>query len=80
MSLFDEKFVNVLNKDGEANYYGKIMSTSEANTYYNLLLNNIIWKNDEALYQGKHIVTRRKVAWYEIRVFFTLILILVRKQ
>jgi len=64
MSLFDEKFVNVLNKDGEANYYGKIMSTSEANTYYNLLLNNIIWKNDEALYQGKHIVTRRKVAWY----------------
>lgn len=64
MNLFDDKFVNVLNKDGEANYYGKIMSTSEANTYYNLLLNNIKWKNDEALYQGKHIVTRRKVAWY----------------
>ena len=40
------------------------MTTSEANTYYNLLLKNINWKNDEALYHGKHIVTKRKVAWY----------------
>ncbi|WP_458720374.1 alpha-ketoglutarate-dependent dioxygenase AlkB family protein [Candidatus Nitrosocosmicus sp. R] len=54
----------VLNKDGEANYYGKVMTTSEANTYYNLLLKNINWKNDEALYHGRHIVTKRKVAWY----------------
>ncbi len=64
MNLFNDKFVNVLNKDGEANYYGKVMATSEANTYYNLLLNNINWKNDEALYHGRHIVTKRKVAWY----------------
>ncbi len=64
MNLFNDKFVNVLNKDGEANYYGKVMTTSEANTYYNLLLNNINWKNDEALYHGRHIVTKRKVAWY----------------
>jgi len=64
MNLFNDKFVNVLNKDGEANYYGKVMITSEANTYYNLLLKNINWKNDEALYHGRHIVTKRKVAWY----------------
>src|SRR4026207_2461434 len=64
MNLFNDKFVNVLNKDGEANYYGIIMTTSEANTYYNLLLKNINWKNDEALYHGRHIVTKRKVAWY----------------
>ena len=64
MNLFKDKFVNVLNKDGEANYYGKVMTTSEANTYYNLLLKNINWKNDEALYHGRHIVTKRKVAWY----------------
>lgn len=64
MNLFDDKFVNVLNKDGETNYYGKIMSTSEANEYYNLLLKNINWKNDKALYHGKQIVTKRKVAWY----------------
>jgi len=59
MNLFNDKFVNVLNKDGEANYYGIIMTTSEANTYYNLLLKNINWKNDEALYHGRHIVTKR---------------------
>ena len=64
MNLFNDKFVNVLNKDGEANYYGKVMITSEANTYYNLLLKDINWKNDEALYRGRHIVTKRKVAWY----------------
>ena len=64
MNLFNDKFVNVLNKDGEANYYGKVMITSEANTYYNLLLKDINWKNDEALYHGRHIVTKRKVAWY----------------
>jgi len=64
MNLFNDKFVNVLNKDGEANYYGIIMTTSEANTYYNLLLKKINWKNDEALYHGRHIVTKRKVAWY----------------
>ena len=64
MNLFNDKFVNVLNKDGEANYYGKAMITSEANTYYNLLLKDINWKNDEALYHGRHIVTKRKVAWY----------------
>ena len=64
MNLFGDKFVNVLNKDGEANYYGKVMTTSEAKTYYDLLLKNINWKNDEALYHGRHIVTKRKVAWY----------------
>ena len=64
MNLFNDKFVNVLNNDGEANYYGMVMTTSEANTYYNLLLKNINWKNDEALYHGRHIVTKRKVAWY----------------
>lgn len=64
MNLFDDEFVNVLNKDGEANYYGKIMSKSEANTYHNVLLKNVKWKNDEAMYQGKHIITEREVAWY----------------
>ncbi|KAA2280709.1 alpha-ketoglutarate-dependent dioxygenase AlkB family protein [Candidatus Nitrosocosmicus agrestis] len=64
MNLLNDEFVNVLNRDGEANYYGKIMTASEANTYYDLLLKNINWKNDEAFYHGKHIVTKRKVAWY----------------
>jgi alkylated DNA repair dioxygenase AlkB len=27
-------------------------------------MNNIEWKNDEAIILGKHIITKRKVAWY----------------
>jgi alkylated DNA repair dioxygenase AlkB len=29
-----------------------------------LLLQNIVWENDEAVIFGKHIVAKRKVAWY----------------
>jgi alkylated DNA repair dioxygenase AlkB len=27
-------------------------------------LEKIVWKNDEAIIFGKHIITKRKVAWY----------------
>jgi len=55
---------NLLHKDGIAHYYGKILPYREANRYFDLLLQNIQWKNDEANILGKHIVTKRKVAWY----------------
>lgn len=59
-----DETANLLHKDGIAHYYGKIMSYKEANRYFDLLLQNILWKNDEAIILGKHIVTKRKVAWY----------------
>jgi alkylated DNA repair dioxygenase AlkB len=55
---------NLLPADGEVNYYGKIMATDEANTYLDILLDTIEWKNDEAVIFGRHIITKRKVAWY----------------
>jgi alkylated DNA repair dioxygenase AlkB len=55
---------NILSKDGTVNYFGKIFSFSDANYYLNSLLNNIEWKNDEAVIFGKLITTKRKVAWY----------------
>jgi alkylated DNA repair dioxygenase AlkB len=55
---------NILNKDGTVNYYGKILSSEEANQYYDLLMQNIQWEKDEVIIFGKHITTRRKVAWY----------------
>lgn len=67
MSLFDEFLdfpINILPKDGEANYYGKIFSAEESVKYYEYLLHNIPWQNDEALIFGKLIVTKRKVAWF----------------
>lgn len=60
---------NLLPNDGTVNYYGKIFSSAEANNYLNELLNNIEWKNDEAFIMGKHIITKRKVAWYADMAF-----------
>ncbi|WP_028470181.1 alpha-ketoglutarate-dependent dioxygenase AlkB family protein [Neptunomonas japonica] len=55
---------NLLPYDGIVQYYGTVMSLSEADNYYETLLSAIEWKNDEAVIFGKKIVTKRKVAWY----------------
>jgi len=68
-SQFDEKPNNLLPKDGIVNYHGIILSKLEADTYYDILLNSIAWKNDEAVIFGKLIYTKRKVAWYANRFF-----------
>ncbi len=67
MKLFDLEFdskANLLPKEGTVNYFGKVLSQSEADLYYQSLLHNIEWKNDEAIIFGKKIITKRKVAWY----------------
>ncbi len=67
MNLFSSEIDtqrNLLPIDGTVNYYGKLFSTQEANHYLTCLLNNIDWKNDEAIIYGKLIITKRKVAWY----------------
>lgn len=55
---------NLLPHHGTVNYYGKIFSLEEANHYLDCLLKTIEWKNDEAIIFGRHIMTKRKVAWY----------------
>lgn len=55
---------NLLPKDGIVNYYGKLFSHQEAESYFERLLNNIEWKNDQVFIYGKLIITKRKVAWY----------------
>ncbi len=64
MDLFNDESTNLLPKDGIVNYYGKLLNSAEANNYLHRLLNNIEWKNDEAIIYGKLITTKRKVAWY----------------
>ena len=56
--------VNLLPYNGEVNYYGKVLPTNQADNYLNTLLETIQWKNDEAIIFGRHIITKRKVAWY----------------
>ena len=55
---------NILNKDGVVNYYGKILSSEEANQYFDLLMQNIHWEKDQVIIFRKSITTKRKVAWY----------------
>ena len=67
MQLFDiyhNKDLNLLPEDGTVNYFGRVLKPDEANSYYNSLLQTIEWKNDEAVIFGKHIITKRKAAWY----------------
>jgi alkylated DNA repair dioxygenase AlkB len=55
---------NILVKDGAVYYYGKILSSEEANQYLHLLVRNIEWENDDLVFFGKRVTTKRKVAWY----------------
>ena len=72
MDLFeslDNQPSNLLPYDGEVLYYGRIMSQSKADAYYQLLMDNIAWQHDEAEIFGKKITTKRKVAWYAEKAF-----------
>ena len=63
MDLFNST-PNLLPYDGTVIYYGKCIENTAANAYYDYLIQQIEWKNDEAIIFGKHILTKRKVAWY----------------
>ena len=59
MTKFNEYRVgNILNQGGTVNYHGKILSSEEANQYFGLLMQNILWEKDEVIIFGKHITTK----------------------
>lgn len=65
MDLFhQETMQNLLPMDGEALYFGSIMNRTVADNYFQKLLHEIEWKNDEANLFEKHLITKRKAAWY----------------
>ena len=55
---------NLLPCDGTVNFYGVVFSPEESASYFKYLMHQIAWKNDELKLFGKHIITKRKVAWY----------------
>jgi len=65
MKLFSDHITaNLLPADGIVNYYGKVLNQQQSQHYLDTLLNTVEWKNDEAIIFGRHIITKRKVAWY----------------
>lgn len=72
MDLFSSatnEIPNLLPQDGTVNYYGTVFSRAEADDFYQKLMDEIAWENDQAIIFGKLIVTKRKVAWYGERQF-----------
>ena len=72
MELFEpviDPTKNWLPFNGTVNYYGKILEHEDAGHFFKALLDNIEWRNDEAIILGKKIVTKRKVAWYGSKPF-----------
>jgi alkylated DNA repair dioxygenase AlkB len=65
MNLFStDNTLNLLPFDGIVNYYGRVFSPKDSDSYFDILWNTIEWRNDEANMFGRHIITKRKVAWY----------------
>ncbi|NQW30894.1 MAG: alpha-ketoglutarate-dependent dioxygenase AlkB [Ignavibacteria bacterium] len=55
---------NLLPYDGAALYHGVIIEVSAASECLRKLLTEIEWRHDEARMFGRHIITKRKAAWY----------------
>ena len=65
MDLFNQDIVqNILPFDGEAIYHGTVIDRKQCDFYFQKLLNEIPWENDQAIVFGKHYITKRKVAWF----------------
>ena len=56
--------MNLLPYDGEVYYFGTIFSVAQQKKYFDELMHHILWEQDAAIIYGKHIITKRKVAWY----------------
>ena len=66
---FSDPAINLLPCDGEVHYFGRLITKQQADIYYNELMSNIAWENDQAIIFGKRIITKRKVAWYGDKPF-----------
>lgn len=65
MDLFNPSTItNILPFDGSANYHGQLLKINQSKYYFDALMTAITWKNDEAIVYGKHVITKRKAAWY----------------
>ena len=64
MKLFElaDPQKNLLPYDGEVNYYGTVLQNPQS--YYERLMEEVAWKNDQTLIFGRLITTKRMVAWY----------------
>lgn len=58
--------VNLLPFDGVVYYLPGFLSQEQSEDFFEKLLSLIQWRQDEVVIYGKHIKTRREMAWYAI--------------
>lgn len=63
-TLFRETKQNILPCFGEAFYYGPVLTTKEADTYFTVLKDQLHWEQEQIRIAGKTIQMERMVAWY----------------
>lgn len=54
----------VLDTDGLVEYDPDFLNSEESGNYFQSLTKEIDWQQDQLIIFGKHITTKRKVAWY----------------
>ena len=54
----------IIQQDGDAVYYGNILTQEQQECHFNDLVNGIQWVNEVVIMFGKTITTKRKVAFY----------------
>lgn len=72
LTLFDEapeNPKNILPKEGEVYYLGKIMTSEEQVGFFHLLRDLIQWEKETYHLYGKTVETKRLVAWYGDEAF-----------
>lgn len=57
-------FPNIINQDGQAHYFGPILTEEQNSYYWEELLHKMEWANEKVIMFGKEITTKRKVAFY----------------
>ncbi|TGM46759.1 alpha-ketoglutarate-dependent dioxygenase AlkB [Leptospira biflexa] len=70
MNLFQQTpHSNLLPFDGTLVYIPEFLNGKKSLEYFESFLTTILWKQDEAILYGKHITTKRSVAWYADKGF-----------
>jgi len=61
--LSKDELPNLLPKYGSVHYYPEVFDKNCSSRLLNVLQESLIWSSDQLIMFGKHITTRRKVAW-----------------
>lgn len=78
--FYIEKPKNIIPRDGEAIYHGPIFDWDISNKYLEKLLHDIPFHSEERVMYDKHIITKRKIAWYGSRRKWPTILIEIKNR